>query len=85
MGRNWYAIELPYGVASDGNTGRMLGAVACFGSSQARDAWVAKGNPYSTQKGHRRALKAHSPEVRYAQRWEAWAGPEPTDYEQCGF
>jgi len=53
--RNYYAwLWTPYGVTTDGQTGKPIGRLHVFASRQARDSWVkaAAGIP-RTQGGHR--------------------------------
>ena len=68
--KHFYAIELHYGMATNAD-GHLIGQVYVFSTAKARLLWVDDGNPYMTQKGHRRILAADSPTIRNAIRNES--------------
>jgi hypothetical protein len=62
--RHYYGFEAAYGLNTTDSHGERLGNFVSFPSASERDAWVADGNPYSTQPAAREAIPASDPEIR---------------------
>jgi len=56
--RQYYAVEWPYGQIAWSSEHGTPGSAIAFDTADERDAWVSKGNPYTTQPGNREALTA---------------------------
>ena len=61
MTRHYYAIQYCYGAHTTGDTADRLRR---FTAKANRDAWVSRGNSYSTQPGAREALRSSDTRVR---------------------
>lgn len=82
--RNWYGIELRYGVAVD-DSGLLIGTVYRYGCRSERDDWVAQaGEIPRTSRGHRLPLDASTPEVRRAEREETIVIGDETEAAGAG-
>lgn len=67
MTTRYYACSWIYGVASR-DDGRRAAEYVSFGSSTARNAWVAGGPSYRTDRGYREVIRSGDADLRAALR-----------------
>jgi hypothetical protein len=72
--RPCYAVQWPFGVAMNANTGRPYRTVYAFGTLQHRAAWIERGGDYRTGANYREAVTRREVEVEIRRAIKAGGG-----------